>query len=56
MQSMPEYEQALYTKARHLDMLYFNKEHTLVFDGHYMPDLPLAETLMQHKISGATVT
>ena len=46
----------MYTKARHMDMLYFNKEHTIVFDGHYMPDVPLADLLTQHKMSGATVT
>ena len=42
---MPEYEQELYRKpgTKHQkDILHFNKEQTIVFDGHCMPDLPLA--------------
>lgn len=32
-------------------MLDFNKEETIVFEGHYLPDVPLASHLTQHHFS-----
>ena len=48
---MPEYEQELYRKRgskRQMDMLNFNKEDTIIFEGHCLPDMPLAGPLTQH--------
>ena len=39
-----------------MDMLNFNKEHTIVFEGHCLPDVPLAEPLSQHQLTGASIT
>ena len=51
MGDLPDYEQELYRKRgtkRQMDMINFNKEHTIVFDGHCLPDLPLAIPLTDH--------
>ena len=45
---MPEYElQVLRNigKRNQMDPLNFNKEQTIVLEGHYLPDLPLAASL-----------
>ena len=39
-----------------MDRLNFNKEETIVFEGHYLPDMPLAGPLTQHYFNGATIT
>ena len=48
MVNIPEYEQELYRKkgSKHqMDMINFNRENTIVFDGHCLPDVPLAAPL-----------
>ena len=39
-----------------MDMLNFNKDHTIVFEGHCLPDVPLANPLSQYLQSDATIT
>jgi len=39
-----------------MDRLNFNKEETIVFEGHYLPDMPLAGPLNQHYFNRATIT
>lgn len=59
MGNLPEYEQELYRNLGskfQMDMLGFNKEHTIVFEGNYLPDVPLAAPLSQHQLSGAAIT
>ena len=59
MGDLPDYEQELYRKRgtkRQMDMINFNKEHTIVFDGHCLPDLPLSIPLTDHQFNGATIT
>ena len=51
LQDMPDYEQEIYRKKgtkTQIDMLNFNKEHTIVIDGHCLPDVPLAGPLTKH--------
>lgn len=46
MGNLPEYEQELYRKPgtkRQMDIFYFNKEETVVLEGHFLPDVPLAK-------------
>ena len=59
MINLAEYEKELYRKkgSKHqMDMLNFNKEHVIVFEGNCLPDVPLAAPLSQHKFSGAAIT
>mmetsp|Transcript_26488 Transcript_26488/g.35423 ORF Transcript_26488/g.35423 Transcript_26488/m.35423 type:complete len:105 (+) Transcript_26488:464-778(+) len=56
---MPEYELEVYRKAgkkTQMDPLNFNKEQTIVLEGHCLPDLPLASSLCQHRFNEATIT
>ena len=39
-----------------MDPLNFNKEQTVVLEGHCLPDIPLARSLFQHKLNEATIT
>ena len=58
MKNKPAYEQELYRnrgKKNQMDMLNFNKEHTIVFEGHCLPDVPLAKPLSQYLQSDATI-
>ena len=43
-------------QKRQMDMIQFNKEETIVFEGHYLPDVPLADHLTQHHFTQATIT
>lgn len=59
MRNLPEYEQELYRRVgtkHQMDKINFNKEETVVFDGHYLPDIPLADPLFRHRCNGATIT
>ena len=51
MADLPNYEQELLRlrgTKRQMDKINFNKDHTIVFEGHCLPDVPLAEPLSQH--------
>ena len=39
-----------------MDVLRFDKDQTIVVEGHCMPDVPLSGCLMQHQLNGATIT
>ena len=39
-----------------MDMLNFNKEQTIVFEGHCLPDVPLSGPLLEHHRAGAAIT
>jgi len=56
---MPEYELEVYRKAgkrTQMDPLNFNKEQTIVLEGHCLPDVPLSSSLFRHKLNEATIT
>ena len=55
----PSYEKELYRKKgtkRQMDMLNFNRENIVVLEGTSMPDVPLAQHILEHQLTGATLT
>ena len=39
-----------------MDMLNFNKENIVVVEGTSLPDVPLAQAISDHQLTGSTVT
>ena len=39
-----------------MDMLNFNKENIVVLEGTSLPDVPLAQSIFDHEITGSTLT
>ena len=55
----PSYEKELYRNKgtkRQMDMLNFNKENIVVIEGTSLPDVPLAQYITEHQLTGSTVT
>jgi ADP-glucose pyrophosphorylase len=55
----PKYEQELYRKEgtkHHMDFLNFDKELVIVLDGLCLIDVPLAQILVDHKMTDSALT